>query len=404
MTIDDPIVTKGNSPATLLDPRESMRRLPVHWQTPLTMLTGKPYDGQPAIRLSVTHHVAGCCASMGLGVGVTALALWLGTWWIVSAMVGMAVTLHGMRNARMMVFHQAAHKNLYRRERLDAAIGRACSAILLVQNFSQYRREHTSEHHSRHHMTLRDPTVQAFLIGLGLTPGMTRRQMWRRMLRKVLSPAFQLRFAISRLCSFWIGADTPERAIALGFYGSAIFLSVATGSWEVFVIGWLVPLFPLFQIVNTLRLCVKHTFPAPGNENIAGKERMAALTNAIFLGEATPARGQGAIRATVAWTRWCGRMVFVHAPARYLVLTGDTVCHDFHHRYPRHKAWFDYISEREIDSHTTGSGWPEYTQVWGLAQAISHVFDSLARADSSVFDRTRIEGISSRALFTAFDD
>jgi len=253
-------------------------------------------------------------------------------------------------------------------------------------------------------MTLRDPTVQAFLIGLELEPGMSRKAMWRRVLRKLVSPRFHAVFGISRIRSFWTGADGIDRAIAVAVYTCAALVATLTGGWSVFIVGWLVPLFPLFQISNTLRLCVKHTFPAQGAETITGKERMASLTNAIFLGEALPARGSGWPAQAFGWARWCTRMMFLHLPARYLVLTGDTVCHDFHHRHPRHKAWFNYISARELDSASPGPGWPLYTEVWGLGNAISYVFDSLNRADITVFDRRQIERVSSRALFTAFDD
>ncbi|WP_218001254.1 fatty acid desaturase [Nocardia thailandica] len=401
---DEPDLAFGHTLTATDDPRESMLRLPRIAQAPLTLLTGKPHAGQPAIRLTAGFHVVGSCLSMVFGFAFTAAALSLGGVWSGLCVIGVAMTLHGMRNARMMVFHQAAHKNLYRRERLDRAIGQACSAILLVQNFTQYSREHTAEHHSRHHMTLRDPTVQAFLVGLGLGPGMSRPVMWRKVLTKLCSPVFHLSFAVGRVRSFWSGSTRAEKSIAVGFYAIAASVATATGTWPVLVVGWMIPLFPLFQISNTLRLCVKHTFPEPGCEDITGKTRMASLTNAIFIGEAVPDRGTGRRRAAVGWLHWTFRMIAIHAPARYLVLTGDTVCHDFHHRYPRHKLWYDYISERQMDSDTAGSDWPPYTEVWGLAQAIGHVFDSLGRADPEFYDRAKIGSVSSRAVFAAFDD
>ncbi|TFI43679.1 stearoyl-CoA 9-desaturase [Rhodococcus sp. 1R11] len=381
-----------------------MRRLPNVLQVPLTLLTGKPYTGQQRISLSVSFHVVGAVASMSVGFSMVAIALTLGGPWTLTAVLGMAVTLHGMRNARMMVLHQAAHKNLYRRARTDQLLGQACSVILLVQSFSQYSSEHTGEHHSRHHMTLRDPTVQAFLIGLGLAPGMSRREMWTRVLAKLCSPWFHTVFAVSRLRSFWSGANRGERIGAIVFHGSVVAAVSVTDSWLVFLLGWVVPLFPLFQVSNTLRLCVKHTFPTANDEPLTGKDRMAGLTNAIFIGESVPRVQPTRIAAFWAWTRWTMRMFFVHLPVRYLVLTGDTVCHDFHHRFPRHKAWFDYISERALDSMSPKGGWPAYTEVWGLAHAISHVFDSLSNADPKTFDRSKIGGVSTRALFAAFDD
>ena len=49
------------------------------------------------------------------------------------------------------------------------------------------------------------------------------------------------------------------------------------------------PLVPLFQVSNTLRLCVKHTFPEPGLEDRRSRAYFASLTNAILLGDPAPA-------------------------------------------------------------------------------------------------------------------
>lgn len=159
------------------------------------------------------------------------------------------------------------------------------------------------------------------------------------------------------------------------------------------------PLIPLFQVSNTLRLCVKHTFPPAGTEVRRGREYFAGLTNAIFIGEAAPV-GEGA----GAWLRWTARMLFVHAPARYLVLTGDTVVHDFQHRYPASRQWHDYLFARQRDLDAGHPGWPRYQHVWGLVTAVNRVFDSISRADPAEYDAARIASVSKRELFAAFED
>jgi fatty acid desaturase len=303
-----------------------------------------------------------------------------------------------MRNLRMMIYHQCAHRNMYNRRKLDAAVGRMSSSLLVVQNFERYSREHVGDHHAAHHMTLRDPTVQAFLISLDLHTGMSRRQMWWRLLGKLVSPKFHLGFSIARVRSFWHGSATAEKVTALALYGAATAASVLTGQWQIFVVGWLVPLFPLFQVSNTLRLCVKHTFPDPSLTVRKGKDYFASLTNAIFLGDRAPERGLG------AWLRWSAKMLFVHFPARYLVLTGDTVVHDFHHRYPSNRGWANYLFARQADLDKGSPGWPAYHEAWGLGAAIDLVFDSLSAADADDFDVTKIRSVSKRELFAAFDD
>ncbi|WP_256362242.1 fatty acid desaturase [Streptomyces sp. TRM70350] len=336
---------------------------------------------------------------MAAGAAVSAAAWVLSGWWLVLLPVGWAVTLHGMRNLRMMIYHQCSHRNMYRRRTVDRALGHLISSVLVIQNFERYSREHVADHHAAHHMTLRDPTVQAFLISLGLAPGMSREEMWRRVLGRIFSPLFHLQFAVARARSFWQASAGAEKATATVLYGALTGVTAVTGTWPAFLVVWCVPLVPLFQVSNTLRLCVKHTFPAKGTEVRRGREYFAGLTNAIFIGEAAPT-GRGA----VAWCRWTARMLLVHAPARYLVLTGDTVVHDYHHRYPSSREWHDYLFARQRDLESGHRGWPGYEQVWGLVPAINRVFDSIAAADPEEYDAARIASVSKRELFAAFDD
>ncbi|MFF4215888.1 stearoyl-CoA 9-desaturase [Streptomyces nondiastaticus] len=386
------------------DPRETMRSLPRLLQSPLTVFTGKPLAGQAPFGWSPTYHLASAVAAMIVGAAVGATGWALGSWFLFLLLPGWAVTLHGMRNLRMMVYHQCSHKNMYRRRTLDAVIGRATSSLLVIQNFERYSREHVSDHHAAHHMTLRDPTVQAFLVSLGLHPGMTRRQMWRRVLAKLGSPRFHLAFAFARTRSFWNKSATSEKVTSVALYGAAAAATIATGTWDALLVVWFVPLIPLFQVSNTLRLCVKHTFPPAGTEVRRGREYFASLTNAIFIGEPAPGRALPAGRRTLAWARWTLRMLFVHAPSRYLVLTGDTVVHDYHHRAPSSRTWSDYLFARQQDADAGHPGWPPYHEVWGLVPAINYVFDSLAAADAEEYDVARLRSVSKRELFAAFDD
>lgn len=383
-----------------IDPRETMRALPAFLQLPLTLLTGKPLVGQRPLRLSPTHHLLASTISLGAGVALGLAGLHAGGLWLLLLVPSWAMTLHAMRNVRMMLFHQCSHRNMYTHPLWDAVIGRAISSLLVVQSFGSYSREHVADHHSIHHMTLRDPTVQALLRTLQLRPGMSRRQMWRQIVGKMLSPRFHASFAVARVRAFLHESTTGERIAAAVIYAVLLAATAVTGSWLAFVLVWLVPLVPLFQLSNTLRLCVKHTFPAPDVTERRGKAYYASLTNAIFLGEPAPPEGAGA----GAWLRWFARMLFVHFPSRYLVLTGDTVVHDYHHRHPSSKRWYDYIFVRQQDVENGHPGWPPYREAWGLVPAMNLVFDSLSVADPDEYDVDKIGAVSGRDLFNAFDD
>ncbi|WP_405616638.1 fatty acid desaturase [Streptomyces sp. NBC_01511] len=404
-----PSGARGAEPSDIerADPREALRRLPGPLQLPLTYLTGKAYRGQRGPRATATFHLLAATVSLLAGVALSAVAYTAPAWWSVPVLLaGWAVTLHGMRNLRMMVFHQCAHRNMWRRRRLDRTLGRALAGLLLVQGFEQYSREHVTDHHAVHHMTLRDPTVQAFLLTLEIRPGMTRRQMWRAVLRKLLSPAYHARFLAARVRGYWSTSDRWDRAVSGLCYAALAAALTWWGGWLGFLVCWALPLTVLFQISNTLRLCVKHTFPQPGAARTRGKEHFAGLTNAIFLCAAPPDRRLSGVRKWSAWLGWWASLLFVHFPSRYLVLTGDTVCHDYHHRHPMSREWADYLFARQRDIEGGHPGWPPYEAAWGLVPAVNRVFDSLGTADPDVYDATLIEQAHAgrRAAFLAFDD
>ncbi|MDF5753261.1 fatty acid desaturase [Spongiactinospora sp. TRM90649] len=369
---------------------------------PLTLLIGKPYPGERPMPFTPTTHLVTSSASLVLGTALSAGAVLAAGWWLVLLVPGWAVTLHGARNLRMMIYHQCAHRNMWRRARADAVLGRLIAGLLLVQSFERYKTEHVAEHHARHHMTLRDPTVQAFLIGLGLDPGMTRRRMWRTVIAKLVSPRYHARFFWARLRSYWQQASRRERVATVAGHAVPFALAAWLNAWPVLLLAWLLPLTVFFQVSNTLRLCVKHTFPPRGEQEQRSKEHFAGLTNSIFFGDVPPRPGPGSRRA---WARWWLRLVTVHFPCRYLVLTGDTICHDYHHRRPMDPGWARYIHARQADIDAGHAGWPPYKSVWGgLVPAINTVFDSLAAADPGYYDPARLAQVNQRELFTAFDD
>ncbi|WP_224058360.1 fatty acid desaturase [Streptomyces kanamyceticus] len=397
----------GSVPAIDSGVRDSMRVRPAFLALPLTLLTGKPHTGQRPLRIPPTVHLVNALCSMVCGLALSGTALALGGGALALLLPGWAMTLHGMRNLRMMIFHQCAHRNMWARRRPDRAVGRIICALLLIQHFEEYSTEHVRDHHAVHHMTLRDPTVQAFLLSLELRPGMSRRRMWRVLLGKLVSPLFHLRFLRSRLRSYAATASAAERVAAVLFLALVAGLANWLHAWTFVLVAWVLPLTFFYQVSNTLRLCVKHTFPAPGGAESGdrrGKAYFAGLTNAIFLGERAPARELTGPAALLAWTRWWTRMLLVHFPARYLVLTGDTVCHDFHHRHPMSRRWGDYVFARAADERSGHPGWPPYREVWGLVPAVNAVFDSLAAADPAEFDVERLADVSKRKLYAAFDD
>lgn len=124
-----------------------------------------------------------------------------------------------------------------------------------------------------------------------------------------------------------------------------------------------------------LRLCVEHRLPSAGRDEQDDRESYASMTQGVFLGEPVPE-----VRQWRPWVRWWVRMLGIHLPARILVMVGDTPCHDRHHRAPNARDWVDYAYARQRDIDAGCPGWPSYTEVWGLYNAIDAVFASFSEA------------------------
>lgn len=384
--------------------RESMQVLPRVFAAPLTLLTGRPYAGQRPVHHTPTRHLVNALVSCVLGLALSVTGLAVGGPLLVLLVPGWAATLHAARNLRMMIYHQCAHQNMWRKRKPDVLVGRLIAAALMIQDFDRYSAEHVGDHHAVHHMTTRDPTVQAFLVTLKLRPGMSRGRMWRRVLGVCVDPWFHVRFLVARVRSYYTYAPPAWRVGTTLVYVLGAAAVTALGLWVPVLVAWVLPMTLFFQISNVFRLCVKHSFPQPDQAPRRGREYFASLTNAIFVGEPAPSPGLPVLRRHAAWARWWFRMLFVHFPTRYLVLTGDTVVHDYHHRYPMSREWASYLFAREEDHRRGAPGWPPYHEVWGLVPAIDHVLDSLRTADPEEFDPDRLAEVNHRALFMAFED
>lgn len=167
--------------------------------------------------------------------------------------------------------------------------------------------------------------------------------------------------------------------------GASVFLAgvvagvTATQTWWPFLLVWGMPLTVGYQTAAALRLCVEHLWPTQGTQ--PNRAAMARLTRAMLLGDRVPEATLPLARKAWAWTRWVVRLLGVHLPVRYLVLPGDSgPAHDWHQRFPRSKAWPHAAFARQQDIEAGHPGWPPYTEVWGFAQAVDAVLESISQA------------------------
>jgi hypothetical protein len=361
-----------------------MRVLPAFLQPFLTWLTGKPLQGETPTQLTPLHHLAGALIAFVFGVATSAMALTLMGGWLVLLLPGWVATVHGARKLQVVILHHCSHYRVFGSKHWDTSLGTAIAAALVIQSFDEYRREHIDDHHSARHMTREDPSIRFLLQVVGLRAGMTLDQLRRRLLIALISPRFHGRFIAIRAASLLGSTPWHHQLLAGGFLVLLLSIVATTNSWLVFLVAYLFPLTILYHTSACLRLCVKHTFPERGVGRLRNRAVLASFTNAVFLGEPAPQRGAPLHAQMAAWTRWTFLTVFVHLLTRLFVLVGDTVCHDFHHRHPQ-EDWANYIFARQADIEAGHAGWPAYTEVWGMRDALDEVFISLGTADASQF-------------------
>jgi len=369
--------------SSIVDPRESMRlALPEFIQPALTALTGKPYVGQKLKAQSPWDHLRRALLLHLIGAIGTSFCVGFGTVAWVAVPLTLLMTLSGARLLRNVIMHQCAHDNFIRGEATDHALGKAISILLMTEEFDHYKVSHIRDHHSSRHQTRVDPTVAFLFDEIGLRPGMSSLQMWKRLAGSIFSPNYHLRFLWRRIASHFQGTTHLHRFM-FGAYLMVLAGSVeAMDAWELFAWSWVLPMTFLYHQSTALRLASRHIFtrklPSP-----RGKATLGAFTLGIFIGEKCPPRTGNVAKRMLRWILWCTRMICFHVPCRLGILVGDGPVHDFHHRFPRHTDWANYIAARSEDEREPGDGWPPYREVWGLHSAIQATFESLSTADPS---------------------
>jgi fatty acid desaturase len=383
--------------------RESMRVLPGFSQPFFTWLTCKPLPEEKPWQLKPIHHLLASALPLVVGVALGVSAVTYSRLWLLLMPLSWLLTIHGIRKLRSIVVHQCAHSNFLESQTLNDWIGETVSVVTFTQNYAPYKREHINGHHSTKHMTVEDPTVAFLLRMVDARAGMSRRELWSLMLRKMFSPAFHLKFLRIRLLSNSKEASVGHALGMVVFWGSVLSVTAVTGAWPQLVLAWLLPLTIPLHMVECLRLSGKHVFPERDAEK-RGRQELGGFTHGIFVGERTPDRELPFIQRTAAWAVWWLRLFFYHLPSRLLVLVGDAPCHDYHHRRPKSKDWSNYIFARQQEVLSPPPGWPPYTEVWGIASAIDATFQSLSAADPAQYELHATEIVSEWELLEALEE
>src|SRR3546814_3405402 len=150
--------------------------------------------------------------------------------------------------------------------------------LLLVKHFDLYQKEHML-HHSPKKLLTQEDEFTTFILNLcGLEPGLSKRELWRRVLLSFGSPFFHLRFLLSRISSCLLSRSTLHNLVAIAVWAGLIAAAVHSGLWAEFAIAWLLPLVVLFQIATALRTLCEHRFPDASVIAARGKQFVGLAT------------------------------------------------------------------------------------------------------------------------------
>ncbi|MHB1486540.1 MAG: fatty acid desaturase family protein [Acidimicrobiales bacterium] len=210
---------------------------------------GKPV---PAIRddlrrIPNARNAISVLGAWAQSFGVVALAGYLNRWWLYPIAFLLAGRGFGLLS---ILGHEAAHRLLFKRRRLNDGVGRWLLAYPSFTPLDLYRRAHMAHH--RDEMGPNEPD-------LGLYQGypITRASMKRKLTRdaffmsgwKVLKPLLKAM------------RNTSSRGLAVRIFGAQAVIAVVLGfigPWWLYPALWLAPWMSVWRVINRLRAVAEH--------------------------------------------------------------------------------------------------------------------------------------------------
>jgi hypothetical protein len=178
----------------------------------------------------------------------------------------------------------------------------------------------------------------------------------------------------------FVQAPPARRLLAVVYTGALLAVVAWTGSWTAFVVGWLIPAFPLYHMSGLLQLLTEHHWVRLDGATHGPRVVLAKLTSGRFMGEAAPSADLPPARQMLALTCWCLRMALIHGSTRLFVTQLDLPSHDWHHRFPQaRRDWPNAAFARRDDEVRGCPGWPPYEEVWGIPAALNKTFTMLSQ-------------------------
>jgi len=341
-------------------------------------LSGKEMpDRKRLLAPTAIHYLLVSLLWLTAGVSGVCWAL-NGGWYTIPLYVGSMVLIVG--GTRYMVatnIHMMAHNLMFSSPATNRWWGEILTTVFLIQSHARYRADHL-KHHGIVFGTLKDGDGLS-VVKLGFTPEKTRLQLWLKLATLCVSPAFHLNFAMGRMrenlvfCSHYRKAMTVGWLSILGLIGYQVGLSVLIHTY-------FLPVILLSQVASLMQLLTEHVWISTDH---SCRDRHHLLTNGRYCGVPLPVHEGSNMQYGVKLAVWSLRIVFVELPARITVLQGSLPEHDWHHRHPGSRQWYNgsTLRELEIESDLKKQGQTDYLEAWGSFEILDRVFFSISKSE-----------------------
>ena len=293
--------------------------------------------------------------------------------------------LFGLRSLALPNRHECAHGTLTRIRWLDAWIGQTISALLGSSAMSVYRATHVGGaarvHHSWSQLMSPGENTYEELSSLGFQPGASTQTNWRNLRMKIVDPRFHAGQLFRATKAAFFSGVPWERAYAIFLWLSIVALLVLIHEWDAFAIVFF-PARLLFIVAQVLRTCVEHRFVGAHPRSLSVAR---AMTVDIYCAEQPPliTDHTNHLHNVLLWLGWGVRMILIHMPTRFWVLTGSTAAHWQHHHARLGHDFANYEAEK---GQLLQQGLP-IQSVWALQGAIEGFLCSLTQQPHNLFDR-----------------
>ncbi len=344
-------------------------------------LTGKPLSEQkPLLKINWVFYVL-------LVISIFILAL-LGGFYnqfvtqnIFITILSWLLLIFSSRRMAAVILHQSVHSRLSGNDFIDSLIGDFVTILMLTQDYKTYKIDHCEKHHAPLTFATRyDPIVQFFSV-FGINLGQSKKNLYLKFVTNLLSPFFHISFFIQRL-KYNFNIKRPMRSFIAGLYVALMFMI----SWyEVqsilpIIIVYIIPMVFFYQISAFIEICSEHAWfentVKSSNDLMKDPYFYADISWGRFCGSEFPVKKN--FFRKIAWYL---AQILYHLPIRLFILVGDLPQHDYHHRHPLSFDWINARYNREIAAKNLENNEPNYIDIWGIHNAIDHVFTVVSKKE-----------------------